>query len=190
MRTAHLIAGVLALWLCIESVAACEGCGCRGGPGYRGPDGHCVGWAKLNKVCGTPPTTRCAYEGLAAALAVIPALNGASTTPLTQNGISPQPKSLPEAAPVTSNVQQAKADGLGCVDQVTLQQASNCPATKPADERERERANLVSTGACFAIAGGTPAAIEASSRSFDWLRVRVPGTIQSLWTARSLFMQN
>jgi hypothetical protein len=40
----------------------CSGCGCRGGPGYRGPDGNCVGWRALSSVCGTPPTIRCTPE--------------------------------------------------------------------------------------------------------------------------------
>jgi PLD-like domain len=29
---------------------ACTGCGCRGGPGYRGPDGKCVGWQNIEAV--------------------------------------------------------------------------------------------------------------------------------------------
>jgi hypothetical protein len=37
-------------------------CGDRGGPGYRGPDGKCVGWEALGRVCGSPPTTRCTPE--------------------------------------------------------------------------------------------------------------------------------
>lgn len=40
----------------------CTGCGCKGGPGYRGPNGQCVGYAQLARVCGTPPTTRCTFE--------------------------------------------------------------------------------------------------------------------------------
>jgi hypothetical protein len=42
----------------------CHGCGCAGGPGYRAPppDGHCVGFKELDKVCGNPPTTRCVFE--------------------------------------------------------------------------------------------------------------------------------
>ena len=43
-------------------IAACSGCGCRGGPGYRGPEGRCVGWKKLRRVCGDPPTARCTLE--------------------------------------------------------------------------------------------------------------------------------
>jgi hypothetical protein len=41
---------------------ACSGCGCKGGPGYRGPDGKCVGFKALRKVCGNPPETRCTFE--------------------------------------------------------------------------------------------------------------------------------
>jgi hypothetical protein len=42
--------------------AACSGCGCKGGPGYRGPNGRCVSWDALAKTCGTPPTTHCKGE--------------------------------------------------------------------------------------------------------------------------------
>jgi hypothetical protein len=38
-------------------------CGARGGPGWRGPDGRCVGRKNLNRVCGVPPETRCKAEG-------------------------------------------------------------------------------------------------------------------------------
>ncbi|PZQ10193.1 MAG: hypothetical protein DI565_20165 [Ancylobacter novellus] len=41
---------------------ACRGCGCKGGPGYRGPDGRCVGFRNLAKVCGSPPETNCVFE--------------------------------------------------------------------------------------------------------------------------------
>ena len=41
---------------------ACHGCGCKGGPGYRGPNGQCVGFKNLNHVCGVPPTTHCTFE--------------------------------------------------------------------------------------------------------------------------------
>ncbi len=40
---------------------ACRGCGCKGGPGYRAPDGHCVGFRELDMVCGNPPS-RCVFE--------------------------------------------------------------------------------------------------------------------------------
>ncbi len=54
---------VLLFWCASPAALACSGCGCRGGPGYRGPDGRCVGFAALDRVCGVPPETRCAKEG-------------------------------------------------------------------------------------------------------------------------------
>src|SRR5436189_6369800 len=36
--------------------------GDRGGPGYRGPDGKCLSWETLGRVCGSPPSTRCTAE--------------------------------------------------------------------------------------------------------------------------------
>jgi endonuclease YncB( thermonuclease family) len=41
---------------------ACSGCGCKGGPGYRAPNGRCVGWADIDRTCGRPPETRCTPE--------------------------------------------------------------------------------------------------------------------------------
>ncbi|WP_245263420.1 hypothetical protein [Azorhizobium doebereinerae] len=41
---------------------SCTGCGCKGGPGYRGPDGTCVGFKQLSQVCGDPPDRRCTFE--------------------------------------------------------------------------------------------------------------------------------
>jgi hypothetical protein len=37
-------------------------CGTRGGPGYRAPNGRCVGWADISRTCGSPPTLRCTAE--------------------------------------------------------------------------------------------------------------------------------
>jgi hypothetical protein len=42
---------------------ACSGCGCRGGPGYRAPNGRCVGWADIGRICGSPPSKNCTPEG-------------------------------------------------------------------------------------------------------------------------------
>ncbi|HRD79058.1 MAG TPA: hypothetical protein PK264_24525, partial [Hyphomicrobiaceae bacterium] len=60
MRLATLALALLAV-SAADAVARCEGCGCRGGPGYRGPAGQCVGHEKLLSVCGTPPSTRCTF---------------------------------------------------------------------------------------------------------------------------------
>ena len=44
---------------------AVAACGERGGPGYRGPDGKCVSWEALGRVCGSPPSMRCSGEKIA-----------------------------------------------------------------------------------------------------------------------------
>jgi hypothetical protein len=54
---------VVLMLLSTTAALACSGCGCRGGPGYRGPDGKCVGWENIGRVCGSPPTTHCTPEG-------------------------------------------------------------------------------------------------------------------------------
>jgi hypothetical protein len=40
----------------------CEGCGCKGGPGYRDRDHKCVGYANLIQRCGPPPHSGCVAE--------------------------------------------------------------------------------------------------------------------------------
>lgn len=39
-------------------------CGAKTGPGYRGPDGKCVGWVNMGRVCGSPPSLRCTAENV------------------------------------------------------------------------------------------------------------------------------
>ncbi|QOZ23128.1 hypothetical protein XH93_05235 [Bradyrhizobium sp. CCBAU 51753] len=46
-----------------DTACRCHGCGCKGGAGWRGPFGQCVSHASLTKICGSPPGTRCTYEG-------------------------------------------------------------------------------------------------------------------------------
>ena len=45
-----------------EEVCRCKGCGCKGGSGWRGPDGFCVSQTKLPEICGTPAGTPCKQE--------------------------------------------------------------------------------------------------------------------------------
>jgi hypothetical protein len=79
---------IIVLMLVASGVFAA--CGERGGPGYRGPDGHCVGWANLKRVCGDPPTTRCTPEMVAnAPMAALPGAQ--SLTP----SIPPPAEALP-----------------------------------------------------------------------------------------------
>lgn len=176
MRPALFIFAVLGAFFA-SSALACEGCGCRGGPGYRGPDGRCVGWARLNKICGNPPT-RCAYEALSA----LPALKSAAPD-------QPPPQEPQQTPPVTTNIQPALSDGLGCIDAATIQTVSSCEAGQGAKNCEQQRTALIGSKTCFAIHAGTTGAIEASSE-FELIRVRVPETIQPLWTPRSLFLNN
>jgi len=70
MRTEVFISGIallsaLALVPASQPVYACvcQGCGCKGGPGWRDRDNHCVSYGQLKKVCGEPLTTNCTYEG-------------------------------------------------------------------------------------------------------------------------------
>ena len=44
-----------------DDACRCRGCGCKGGPDWRGPDGLCVK-ASLAKVCGTPAGAPCKQE--------------------------------------------------------------------------------------------------------------------------------
>ncbi|HWM30631.1 MAG TPA: hypothetical protein VNO69_02875 [Methyloceanibacter sp.] len=48
-----------------QEVCRCQGCGCKGGPGWRGPEGTCVSKAKLAEICGSPPGAPCNQEAAA-----------------------------------------------------------------------------------------------------------------------------
>jgi hypothetical protein len=45
-----------------QEICRCKGCGCKGGSGWRGPDGFCVSQGKLAEVCGTPAAAPCKQE--------------------------------------------------------------------------------------------------------------------------------
>jgi hypothetical protein len=46
-----------------QNFPPCQGCGCKGGPGYRSRQtGKCVGYKQINSECGSPPTTNCIFE--------------------------------------------------------------------------------------------------------------------------------
>ena len=46
----------------VETAFAQEACRCKGGPGWRGPDGFCVSEGKLAAICGTPAGAPCKQE--------------------------------------------------------------------------------------------------------------------------------
>jgi hypothetical protein len=62
MKLCVCIAAIALSIVFAAQVSARAMCGERGGPGYRGPDGRCVGWLDIGKTCGCPPTTRCTLE--------------------------------------------------------------------------------------------------------------------------------
>lgn len=63
-----------------QEVCCCKGCGCKGGPGWRGPDGTCVSQAKLAEICGAPAGTPCKQEAAArVCFGKQSALDGATT---------------------------------------------------------------------------------------------------------------
>jgi hypothetical protein len=45
-----------------QDACRCKGCGCKGGPGWRGPEGTCVSQARLGEICGSPPGAPCVNE--------------------------------------------------------------------------------------------------------------------------------
>ena len=150
----------------------CQGCGCKGGPGYRAPNGQCIGWKRLHKVCGTPPTTRCTAEG--------PALLANRKLGIASTG--------DEAArtPVTSNQHRTLEDGIGCVRTTNLQIWRYCSGEESTCESARQ--TLLDGKTCITIPTDTTVTIEASSRSLDWLRIRVPGVASPVWTERTLVL--
>ena len=44
---------------------SCKGCGCKGGPGWRGSEGTCIAEAKLAAICGSPTGAPCIREAVA-----------------------------------------------------------------------------------------------------------------------------
>lgn len=87
----------LASLVITEAAARCNWCGCRGGPGYRAPNGKCVGHKALKRVCGDPPTLRCTYEG-----------GGMGLANMTEKAIPDQPLSLLDEEGEPAESEQAK----------------------------------------------------------------------------------
>jgi hypothetical protein len=49
-----LFLSILASGAYADDACRCKGCGCKGGPGWRGPDGTCVSKSALATTCGSP----------------------------------------------------------------------------------------------------------------------------------------
>lgn len=78
MRHTIRLSVILAM-TCLLPAMTEAACGTRGGPGYRGPDGKCVGWANLRKVCGSPPSTNCTPEIVAEGAEAVAGPHGSVT---------------------------------------------------------------------------------------------------------------
>ena len=167
----------------------CSGCGCKGGPGYRGPSG-CVGWAQLNNICGTPPTTRCAAEGPALLALGAAAAKAGLATASTVPGVKPAAirKAGDDDVPVTVNTLVTKSAGLACNNEVATQKIHVCPVQTPALDCVSEKRTLVTGGSCVEIAANARVTVVASSRVFDLLRIKIDGRAGEFWVQRGLVL--
>ena len=177
----HFIASLL---ICIFTTsAAVAACGERGGPAFRGPNKKCVGWAELDRVCGQPPTTRCTYEG-----------GGVGDTGQEKGkafiaGMWPTFGAKPSGPPANFHIRKTKAEGIACSSQIAIARvAGACAGRADAPECKAQADGAVTSGQCTRLPVGTEVAIEAGSHSFDWLRFKVNGQPQPLWSQRSLVL--
>lgn len=185
----RLVAGAFALLFVTNQLTAeevCSGCGCKGGPGYRGPNAQCVGWARLNKVCGNPPTKKCRAEG--------PALIALGMTTLGKafrgdagGGLPPTGAETPGEAVMTNQL-RTKTVGVVCASVESLQALRLCPNRNPPIDCAGEAKALISQGACVELAADTPVNVQAGSRSFEWLKVRVGSRQGTYWADRQLLL--
>jgi hypothetical protein len=95
--------------ICADAALA-AGCGSHGGPGYRGPNGRCVGWGSLTAICGDPPTTRCALDGHKPPTPPTQAPSAASSSP-----VAPTAANQNGALPLNPAVTQATIGSTICV---------------------------------------------------------------------------
>ena len=171
--------------LCLLSLphTANAACGERGGPAFRGPNKKCVGWADLERVCGSPPTARCAYEG-----------GGVGDTGQEKGsafiaGVWSSLGSKPSSPATNFHVRKTKADGIACTSQLHIARvAEACTARVDGPECKAQAETAVTSGQCAKLSAGTEVAIEAGSHSFDWLRFRVKDRPEPLWSKRSLVL--
>lgn len=104
------------LALCLVATSAFATCGERGGPGYRGPDGRCVGWATLKRVCGSPPTTNCTAEMVAEGAEAAAGRRAPSTAALPSAAaiglLSPKTSAATSSDPIEGQASVIDADTL------------------------------------------------------------------------------
>lgn len=184
--------------LCMFAVThtAAADCGSRGGPGFRGPNGKCVGWKQLGKVCGNPPTSRCSYEGDGIGdtdLETGSKFIAAGAAGATAVGGAKKAKAF--------NERTIKADGIACSSTNKLTEFENCNAETCAVQHKEETVvkectakcaadiqTAVKAGECAHVVKGTDITVQAGSHSFAWVRIKVPGAKKELWVERALVL--
>lgn len=190
---------LLLLFFLNVEYALAAGCGSRGGPGFRGPSGKCVGWKALDKVCGSPPTLLCTFEGAGIGDTGTEqgsrwiAANTVPSLPKLDTPATAKASAAPSAASAVKpnrpfNARIVKADGLACVSPQVLAALKTCPRDKDAASCDAQATEAVAKGDCAKVAKGADATIQAGSHSFDWVRVRVVGDRRELWTSRTLVL--
>ena len=187
-----LIIVVALLWA--TTLPSWATCGDRGGPAFRLPNGKCAAWKDLDRTCGSPPTTRCSFEG--GGIGATSLAQGqkfiATMMPLATATAAPaltDTKTAPAAEPTRFNKRAIRANGVACTSQSATAETATCLVGKaaPADCKARMDEAL-KKGLCIKILAGTEATIEAGSHSFDWVRIRVPGQVQPVWSQRQLVL--
>lgn len=165
----------------ISSHAAHALCGDQGGPAFRQPNRKCAAWATLERVCGSPPTTRCEYEG-----------GGLGDTGIEKGKSFIAGMGL--LGPTGSGSAQdggfgdrtTKREGIACTSQTTLAQVAQCSNARSNCKATLE--GVLASGQCAWLPSGTRAKIEAGSHSFDWVRIKAQGQSRLLWTEQSLVL--
>lgn len=95
----------------------------------------------------------------------------------------------PSAPPANFHVRKIKADGIACTSQLAIARvAEACTAQVDGPHCKTQAESALISGQCIKLTTGTEVAIEAGSHSFDWLRFRVKGRVEALWSKRSLVL--
>jgi len=62
LRSRSVPVNLLASGAYADDACRCKGWGCKGGPGWRGPDGTCASKSALATTCGSPAGAPCKQE--------------------------------------------------------------------------------------------------------------------------------
>ncbi len=83
---------------------------------------------------------------------------------------------------------KVRSNGVACTSQAATAKTTSC-LTGQAKDCGTQVEDTLSRGECVKLSVGMDATIEAGSHSFDWVRVRVQGQPQPLWSPRHLILE-